>query len=354
MKFEFTCPRGWRPMSLAAVLFSLTLPACGQQYSATRDGDVVSLEDTKTRTVVSVMPSRGNNAFDMKVKGKKVLQFPFDSAAQFKSRGSMSGIPYLGPWANRLDEMAFYANGKKYQLNAGLGNVRGPNPMHGFLMTVPWEVVEMKADENAAWVTSRLDVYKQPDWMAQFPFAHTVEMMYRLKDGTLQVALKLNNLSDSPMPVAVGFHPYFQVNDAPRDEWTFSIGAKTHWIVNQQKLPTGQTEPIEKIIPKPEGGPLKGMRLDDVFGDLVRDSSGKATMWVQGRSERVEVVFGPKYRASVVYFPGGPRDNFICFEPMAGITNSMNLAQKGIYKDLQTIAPGENWVESFWIKPSGF
>ncbi len=45
---------------------------------------------------------------------------------------------------------------------------------------------------------------------------------------------------------------------------------------------------------------------------------------------------------------------FVCFEPMAGITNSMNLAHKGIYKELQSIAPGKTWEESFWLRPSGF
>jgi aldose 1-epimerase len=39
---------------------------------------------------------------------------------------------------------------------------------------------------------------------------------------------------------------------------------------------------------------------------------------------------------------------------MAGITDSMNLAQKGLYKDQQYIPPGQSWQESFWIKPSGF
>ena len=78
-------------------------------------------------------------------------------------------------------------------------------------------MVEVKADGNSAWVTSKIEVYRQPDWMAQFPFAHTVEMTHRLKDGVLEVAVKLNNLSAAPMPVAIGFHPYFQVNDAPRD-----------------------------------------------------------------------------------------------------------------------------------------
>ena len=341
-----------RSINLAVILCSLALPVYGQ-YSAHQDGDVVQLEDAKSQTVVSVMPAHGNNAFEMKVKGKDVLYFPFATPADFKRRGLYSGIPFLGPWANRLDEMDFYANGKKYFLNAGLGNVRGPVPMHGFLMTAPWEVVSVKADQDSAWVTSRLEVYRQPDWMAQWPFAHTVEMTYRLKDGTLEVDLKLNNLSTAPMPAVIGFHPFFQVNDAPRDEWTYSVGAKTHWIGNQN-IPTGATEPIEKLIPNPAGGTLKGVKLDDVFGDLVRDPSGKATFWVQGKSERVEVTFGPKYRAAVVYFPAGPGQNYICFEPMAGITDSMNLAQKGLYNDLQTIPPGQTWEESFWIKPSGF
>jgi aldose 1-epimerase len=46
--------------------------------------------------------------------------------------------------------------------------------------------------------------------------------------------------------------------------------------------------------------------------------------------------------------------NFICFEPMAGITDAMNLSQKGIYKEQQYIAPNQAWEASFWVKPSGF
>ena len=49
-----------------------------------------------------------------------------------------------------------------------------------------------------------------------------------------------------------------------------------------------------------------------------------------------------------------PDRNFICFEPMAGVTDALNLAHKGIYKELESIAPGGTWTESFWIKPSGF
>jgi aldose 1-epimerase len=44
----------------------------------------------------------------------------------------------------------------------------------------------------------------------------------------------------------------------------------------------------------------------------------------------------------------------VAFEPMAAITNALNLTQKGLYKELQSIAPGGSWEESFWIRPHGF
>jgi aldose 1-epimerase len=103
-------------MKLLGLLLLATMPAAAQ-YSVHHEGEVIRLEDARTQTVVSVMPSHGNSAFDMRVKGKKVLQFPFATDQEYKAGGGMSGIPFLAPWANRLDEPAFYANGKKYLFN---------------------------------------------------------------------------------------------------------------------------------------------------------------------------------------------------------------------------------------------
>ena len=126
----------------------------------------------------------------------------------------MPGFRSSAPWANRLDEQAFYANGKKYAFDMELGNVRGAHPIHGFLSAASqWEIVEAKADAHSAWVTSRLEFFRQPAWMAQFPFAHTIEMTHRLQDGALEVTAALHNLSAEPMPVAIGFHPYFTLSD---------------------------------------------------------------------------------------------------------------------------------------------
>ena len=96
----------------------------------------------------------------------------------------------------------------------------------------------------------------------------------------------------------------------------------------------------------------------------------------EGKTQQLDVLLGPNYRAVVIYAPrpapppaagapaaatggrgqnAGEQDrNFICFEPMAGITDAMNLAQKGLYKELQSIPPGGTWQESFWVRPTGF
>src|SRR6266542_3526061 len=115
--------------------------------STRRTGETVALEDMKNHTAVTILPSVGNIAFSMKVNGQEILRWPYFSIEEFKERPALSGIPFLGPWANRLDEQAFYANGKKYAFDMDLGNVRGAIPIHGFLAsTDQWQVMEMKQD----------------------------------------------------------------------------------------------------------------------------------------------------------------------------------------------------------------
>ena len=376
----------WSSASVLAAP-SLARAQSAPVYETSRSGDVVRLHDRTHQVTVSILTSVGNIAYEMTVNGHNVLRFPFASIDEFKARPvGMHGIPLMAPWANRLDEQAFYANGKRYPFDMELGNVRGTIPIHGFMtQTDRWQVVEMRHDATGAWLTSRLEAFRQPAWMKQWPFAHTIEMTYRLADGELEVRTAITNHSAEPMPVSIGYHPYFQLTDSPRDDWTIDVPARTRWLLSAQKVPTGEVESTEGFFAK-GSGLLKDYNLDDVFSDLVRDGQGRATASLRGRGQRLDVTVGPNYRALVVYAPnpgntgrgsqapppgtapaaapprsaspgaGTPRPapNFVCFEPMAGITNAINLAHKGIYKDLQSIAPGATWQESFWVKPSGF
>jgi len=314
--------------------------------------EVVRLADASHKTEVMIVPSVGNNSYEMKVNGKRVFWSPYNTVAEFKAKPVNLGNPFLAPWANRLEADSFYANGKKYILNPALNSFRydgNHKPIHGLVMYSPdWKVVSVKASGKGAEVTSRLEFWRHPDWMAQFPFAHNIDMTYRLQDGVLEIETVIDNQSTEAMPVGIGYHPYFTLHDAPRDAWKVHMPAKEHLVLSNVLIPTGDTKPVAFSDPQP----LSGIQLDDVFGGLVRGSDGRAEFSVQGVKEKISVFYGPKFPIAVVYAPKG-RD-FICFEPMSGPTNVFNMAQAGTYKGLQTIPAGAKWHESYWIQPSGF
>ena len=111
-------------------------------------------------------------------------------------------------------------------------------------------------------------------------------------------------------------------------------------------MPSGVTQPIDRFFTNPAAVQLAPLELDDVFSDLVRDTNGVATMSLRGRGQQVDVALGANYRAVVIYAPkpapgqDPEARNFVCIEPVAGIINALNLAHKGVYKDLQTSLPG--------------
>jgi len=315
---------------------------------------VIRLIDSAHAVEVSILPSLGNRAYQMKVCGKDILYYPSGDLAEHVRNPSLGGIPFLAPWADLLDEQAFWANGKRYAFNMGLGNVAGERPIHGLLTATPfWQVTELAADEHSAHVSSRLEFWKHPNLMAQWPFAHEYEMTYRLADGVLEVKTTITNLSTDPMPVAIGFHPYFQIPGIPRDEWMAHLPARIHVMADEHQIPTGEMRPMD--LPSPV--PLRGLTLDDGFTDLERDAEGRAHFWIEAGGKTVETLFGPKYGVATIYLPAPTPEEtreFICIEPLTAIISGVNLARQGKYSNLQTVPAGGEWAESFWIRASGF
>ena len=338
--------------ALLALAFAAT--ALAQNYTAKQiteqDVPIVRLTDASHGVEVSMMPSAGNRAYEMKVHGQNILYTAATDLAQYQKKPPLDGIPFLAPWANRISEPAFWANGKKYQFNLTLGNVAARGlPIHGVLVTSEyWKVIDVGADEQSAHVTSRLEFWRYPELMEQWPFAHEYEMTYRLSEGVLEVRIAVTNLSSEAMPLMLGFHSFYRIPDVPRDQWTAHIPARQAVVTDPQLLPTGEFKPMD--LPDPL--PLGGRTLDNGFTDLVRDADGRALFNIQAGGKKVEVLFGKKYQVAVVWEPAGRE--FICFEPMAGVTNASNLNHDGKYAALQSVAPGGQWTESFWVRASGF
>lgn len=366
------------------------------RYTVKTIGDVVQLRDTRADVVVSVL-TPVSNAYEMVVKGHNVIRMAIKSVDDMRAAPGLNGIPLLAPFANRLDQTAFYANGRKYNFDTENGTVRGPVPIHGYLSgATSWKVVETKADAKGAWVTEKLEFYKNPLYMQNFPFAHVLTLTYRVSEGELEVRLRIDNLAIEPMPVSIGYHPFFSLSDSDRSDWTLSVPAQTHWRLNNVLIPTGETESADAFW----GGDRHNVPLsryatrtiDDLFSDLERDSTGRAVVHLQGKKQGLSVIIGPKFKALVLFSPPAPppprpagaapqsprtpspplmkgppvplsatdqappppQRGSIAIEPMAGISNAMNAAQEGTYKELQSVPPGGSWQESFWLKPTGY
>jgi aldose 1-epimerase len=309
--------------------------------------DVLRLADSARGVEVSIAPAIGNIAYEYKVNGANFLWAPYP-LNRLPAAPAFFGNPFMEPWANRLGAAAFHANGRKYLLNPGLGNTvhdEGGLPMHGLLVNSDqWKVTALEADGKRASATCRLEFWRHPGLMAQFPFAHTIDMTHRLKDGVLEVETLLENHSRDPMPVSLGYHPFFQIHDAPRDSWKVHIPAREEMPLSAAYFPTGEMRPLQLADP----APLAGMESVYVLPDLVRGPDGRAEFWVEGKNERITITQGPKYPVSVIYAPKG--QNFICFEPMAATINAMNPGKNGLLPPVQSIAPGGKWQESFWIR----
>ncbi len=321
-------------------------------YTAEQASDhgvrTVRLADISRGIEVSVAPSMGNRAWEMRVRGENILYFPFENPAAAKGNSHLNGIPFLAPWANRMPE-GFQANGRRYHFNPdSVWLRRDPNgiPIHGLLTASPfWEVIEAEADASSAWATSRLEFWKYPDLLANWPFAHEYEMTYRLAGGSLEVSVAVFNRSHDPMPLAVGFHPYLQLPGVDIGDATVHLPVQRHVETDECLLATGETTPVSL----PDRISLKERRFDDGFTGLVRGPDHRAVFSVEGGGKKIEVAFGPGYPVAIVYAP--PGQNFICFEPMTAITNGVNLASEGKYAELQTVPAGGRRQESFWITP---
>lgn len=275
-------------------------------------------------------PSYGNRVRSLRFGGREFVWTG--------ERGRLDGIPLLAPWANRIDGLEYFANGRKYVLNPALQDLRldaNGLPIHGLvLFTDAWKIV----DQNAHSAAALLEFWRRPEWMAQFPFAHEIRVTHRLRDCSLEIETAVRNLAEERMPLSLGYHPYFQLTDSPREEWRVHIAARKQVVLSDRLIPTGETKPID--LPDPV--PLASRSLDHVFTDLTGIAFA-----IEGRTQRIEVQFGAGFPVAIVYSPAA--SSFVCIEPMAALTNAFNLDHAGVASALQYIEPGMEWRDRFTI-----
>src|SRR3954447_21335054 len=159
--------------------------------------------------------------------------------------GTALGIPFLHPWATRLDGWRHDAP-EVPRDEHGL-QIHGVRPR-------AWSVEAAAADA----VTATL-----PFTSTAFPFAHTVHQDVRVTPEALRITTSVVAGGGVGVPISFGFHPYLVLPGVPRAEWELTLPARRHLLTDARGIPTGATR-----RERAERAPLGHRTFDDGYDAL--------------------------------------------------------------------------------------
>jgi aldose 1-epimerase len=186
------------------------------------------------------LPSRGMLGVSLRYQGVEFLR-RLENLEAAAEKGSTAGIPLLYPWANRLAQPGYEVLGRKVSLDVKSPLLHGDEhglPIHGIKWAaLSWDDVS----DGPGRLIARLE-WNRPEWLAIFPFKHTVEMTVSLEPESLTIETTV--LAKEPMPASFGFHPYFGLPQTPRAHWRLKLPAMCQLDLDDQGIPTGQDKPF--------------------------------------------------------------------------------------------------------------
>ncbi len=233
--------------------------------------------------------------------------------------GKTFGVPILAPWANRLGRMAYavvHEGGgvRRIDVHPDTPNLRFDafgQPIHGLLRGSPdWDVIEVRAEAEEAWIMARLEfTQRRPDFMA-FPFEHHIELKVTLRSTSLTFSTAIIATGQDEVPIAFGWHPYLSIPGQSREEWEVYLPFTERCPLGTTLLPLGTHERVEPIV-----GKLGDRPLDDLFADVANGT----TAYIRGNGRKMSIRFDMGYDWAILYGP--PHRDHICIEPMTAASD---------------------------------
>ena len=208
------------------------------------DQEIFLLHDDTTGAAAAVLPSHGFNLFDLRLPAAgepRPMVSAADDFAENPRDGAGNGTPILFPFPNRVGQATFAFQGRTYSLPAN----NGPNAIHGFAVDAPWQVVEHKADANAASIIGRYQISQNsPQMLSHWPADAAIEVRYALAGRRLTMTITVSNPTATDLPYGFGIHPYFRLPFPPGgDPGPDSSDHPRLEVLGAQGLPPNRRDP---------------------------------------------------------------------------------------------------------------
>ena len=266
-----------------------------------------------------------------------MLASPPDMAT-LRERPTRWGSACLFPFPGRIQGGRFAFRGREIQLP-----VTAPdgNAIHGVVRTRPWRVIRT----DAAKVRARITTAEANIPAAEWPWPFELTLAVSLNRGALRVATEARNVGSEPMPIGLGFHPYFRIDDQTKVQ----IDATEEWA-QDAGLPTGEVRQLtnrdwpRKALPIGQIPPDSEMPEGPVRNRLLRKAGGRsgvrASLTYPDRI--VTLTANAGFRRMVFFTPASPP--LVSLEPQTCIPNAHRLAGEGNQETgLVVLEPGERW-----------
>ena len=231
-----------------------------------------------------------------------------------------SGSFALLPFSNRVADACLTWAGVRHALTSTPGDE--PHAIHGVGWQRPWTVLEAWPDR------ARLSLMHQPD--ATWPFAFEAVQSLALSDEGLTMGLSLRNLAGEPVPVGLGWHPYF----VKRAGCRISFHAKGRWEMGADKLPT------HRVAAKGLVSDCAALQVDHCFDGW--DGT------VQLRDEQLQTRVTAGLDHLVVYTQ--PHLDFVALEPVSHVNNAVKRMSGTDSLGLRILQPGETMAAEMRIQ----
>jgi galactose mutarotase-like enzyme len=281
------------------------------------------------------LPARGMNLFQARgvIPGLgevELLHSPAPGDAASVPSFSFGGA-FLVPFANRIrgrlsaDGISIDTDvlGQRVRLPA---NWKGREPgaercaMHGLMLDVPLEIVNRGADRVEA-------LFRGGDFGGHWLSRAVVRVSAEVRVSELTVAVTTENAGDSPLPVGMGWHPYFALPSGRREQARVHLPARRRAVVTNYDdvFPTGELAEVADTVydftPR-EGAALGSQYFDDCFVDLVKTIEGhtRVEIFDPAASYRLRLTsLSPHVRALQMYAP--PDRPFVVIEPQFNLAD---------------------------------
>jgi galactose mutarotase-like enzyme len=273
------------------------------------------------------LPQLGMLGSSLRHRGGELVALP--GGLDGYRTGTVTGLPLLAPWANRLGARRYEVDGIVVDLEGlDLNTDEHGLPIHGTMTAQPgWELVDVSRDSLAA----RFDFGAHPDLLASFPFPHELRIEASVEATTLRMDTTLVPTGDRPVPISFGYHPYLRLPGARRADISLRLPQRRHVELDDRQLPTGRAH-----LEVAEDEPVGTRNFDDLYelGDDRR-------LALTGGGRRLVVELGDGYGHAQVFTP--PAAETICLEPMTAPVNAL------VDNACALAAPGTSFTARFLL-----